>query len=344
MPVSRGRFRPENICTFMDAAYDLDADDDAWTRQVLESGRAVWGRGGPAQAAIYDASQVANISFESFQALGFSDEGLRWLQRAVAMFTPSYVAGSFRSLLVGNCSNCLAVPELAPFLQAMAGLGLPDHYAINGLDPLGKGALVVFWDRQGYQPRPGEAAIYRRLAHHLGAAHRVRRRLRAAHGPRPAARATVGADAVIDRRRRRVVHAEGAARTKAAQAELIETFDARDRVRRTGDAGVDNLRRWTPLARARWTLVDSFERDGARYVVARENQPSTTGLAALSDRERQVAVYLAIGMSTKEIAYALGLSDATVRVLIARAAAKFGCRSRTQLLEHPDIRRLRPLA
>jgi DNA-binding CsgD family transcriptional regulator len=327
----------------MDAAYDLDADDQTWTLQVLQSGRAVWGQDGPGQAAIYDASKVAAISFESFQALDFSDEGRLWLQRAIPMFTPAYVAGSFRSLLVGNCSHCLSAPELAPFLGAMAAMGLPDHYAINGLDPLGRGALVVFWTRQRFQPSAREGAIYRRLAHHLGAAHRVRRRLRAAHGPRPAAGATVGAEAIIDRRRRRIVHAEGAARAKSAQVELIETFDARDRARRTGAGTVDGLRRWAPLTDARWTLVDSYERDGARYVVARENQSPVPGLSALSDRERQVVVYLAIGMSTKEIAYALGISDVTVRVLVARAASKLRVRSRAQLLEHPEIRRLRPL-
>jgi DNA-binding CsgD family transcriptional regulator len=66
------------------------------------------------------------------------------------------------------------------------------------------------------------------------------------------------------------------------------------------------------------------------------------GLVSLSDRERQVVVYLAIGQSTKETAYALGISPITVRVLIARAAAKLGMRSRSGLLEHPEVRRLRP--
>jgi DNA-binding CsgD family transcriptional regulator len=102
-----------------------------------------------------------------------------------------------------------------------------------------------------------------------------------------------------------------------------------------------SLREWRPLTCARWTLVDSFERGGARYVVARENQSHIEGLAALTDRERQAVVYVAIGQSTKETAYALGISDVTVRVLLARAAAKLGVRSRAALLAHEDVSLLR---
>jgi DNA-binding CsgD family transcriptional regulator len=84
------------------------------------------------------------------------------------------------------------------------------------------------------------------------------------------------------------------------------------------------------------------DRNGTRYIVARENQSGVRGLTSLSDRERQVVAYLAVGQSTKETAYALGISDITVRVLIAHAAAKLGVRSRRALLDHVEIRRLRP--
>jgi DNA-binding CsgD family transcriptional regulator len=125
-------------------------------------------------------------------------------------------------------------------------------------------------------------------------------------------------------------------------SDLVETAKARDQARlRKGDAD-EALRRWPPLTRARWTLVDRFERNGAKYIVARENQSQVRGLASLSDRERQVAAYLAIGQSTKETAYALGISDATVRVLLARAASKLGVRTRADLLGHAEVRLLCP--
>lgn len=87
-----------------------------------------------------------------------------------------------------------------------------------------------------------------------------------------------------------------------------------------------------PTLGGRWTLVDAFDRDGVRYVVARENRSKSDGLAALSERERQVVEQLGRGLSTKEIAYALGIAGATVRVFIRRASGKLGATSRRSLL------------
>jgi DNA-binding NarL/FixJ family response regulator len=44
----------------------------------------------------------------------------------------------------------------------------------------------------------------------------------------------------------------------------------------------------------------------------------------LSPRERQILALVTGGCSAKEVAYDLGLSDATVRVLYARAMKKLG--------------------
>jgi len=46
----------------------------------------------------------------------------------------------------------------------------------------------------------------------------------------------------------------------------------------------------------------------------------------LSPRERQILDLMATGLSQKEVAFDLGLSDATVRVLYARAMKKLGRR------------------
>jgi DNA-binding CsgD family transcriptional regulator len=64
------------------------------------------------------------------------------------------------------------------------------------------------------------------------------------------------------------------------------------------------------------------------------------GFGRLTDRERQVVVHAALGLTNKEIAYTLGISDATVRVLVTRAAARLGVRTRKQLLAHPAMREL----
>ena len=83
----------------------------------------------------------------------------------------------------------------------------------------------------------------------------------------------------------------------------------------------------------RWTLVDTYERDGKRFVVARRNDVRMLLPSALSPRERQALGFAALGDSNKLIAYELGISASTVGVLLYRAAQKLGCHSRAELLQ-----------
>jgi DNA-binding NarL/FixJ family response regulator len=82
----------------------------------------------------------------------------------------------------------------------------------------------------------------------------------------------------------------------------------------------------------------------APHLVAAEAHLAIGSLEILTGRERQVVTCLALGHSTKEVAFALGIADATVRVLLARAAGKLGVRSREALLLHPAVLPLRPTA
>jgi len=50
------------------------------------------------------------------------------------------------------------------------------------------------------------------------------------------------------------------------------------------------------------------------------------GPASLSPREQQILELITAGRSQKEVAFDLGLSDATVRVLYSRAMRKLGRR------------------
>jgi DNA-binding NarL/FixJ family response regulator len=65
----------------------------------------------------------------------------------------------------------------------------------------------------------------------------------------------------------------------------------------------------------------------------RWNAPATVdGLDTLTDREREIAAWVATGSSNAEIADALFLSPATVRTHVARAMSKLDARSRAQLV------------
>jgi DNA-binding NarL/FixJ family response regulator len=144
---------------------------------------------------------------------------------------------------------------------------------------------------------------------------------------------TAGAEAVLSPSGK-VLHAEGPARGSVSQTELKEAlrqFD-RARTRRGGKDALEAIEQHRPLVKARWTLVDTYERGGRRYVVVRENQADVGGLESLSTRERQIVAFLALGHTTKEIAYQLGISDSTTRVLLSRATSKLRAKSRQELI------------
>lgn len=92
---------------------------------------------------------------------------------------------------------------------------------------------------------------------------------------------------------------------------------------------------WAPGQR--WKFVDSFEREGVRYVVVSEEPVRSPSLLTLTRRERQIVAQAVLGSSNQQIAKYLGISHATVRVLMSRAANRLGVRTRKELLAHPAL-------
>jgi DNA-binding NarL/FixJ family response regulator len=89
------------------------------------------------------------------------------------------------------------------------------------------------------------------------------------------------------------------------------------------------------LSTKRWNLVETYERDGKQYVLARRDDVGQSISSALSRRERQALSFAAFGLSNKVIAYQMGICASTVGVLMHRAAEKIGCANiRAELLEH----------
>lgn len=96
------------------------------------------------------------------------------------------------------------------------------------------------------------------------------------------------------------------------------------------DAG-PALDAWTALVSGEYSLLDHFDSDGRRYVLAVKNAPDVSGPSALTPRETQVAAYVAMGHPLKYVAYELGLSVASVGKACQSAVTKLGLRSRAEL-------------
>jgi DNA-binding CsgD family transcriptional regulator len=224
--------------------------------------------------------------------------------------------------------TCATASELGlddrPGFELLKNKGIHDSSGVTGFDTTGHGVFLG-----GFLPRPSRLdpafrARFERIGAHLGVGLRYRRLAKRA-GRTPEAVLTPGA---------KLLHAEGDATTARARDGLVRAVKAIDRARgrqrRTDPNGA--LLAWRALVGARWSLVDEFESDGKRYVVARENEPHAMPLAALSRRERQIVGYIVLGHSTKLIAYELGIADSTVRVLLRRAMQRLDVTSREALV------------
>jgi DNA-binding NarL/FixJ family response regulator len=123
------------------------------------------------------------------------------------------------------------------------------------------------------------------------------------------------------------------ARSDTARTRLQGAVRAMDRARTaSGRADADtSLGEWEALVSGRWSLVDRFDSDGRRFVVAVRNDPAHTDPRGLTERERQIVEFLGLGHTTKQIAYRLGLSPSSVDNAIAAAQTKLGLPSRVQL-------------
>ncbi|MGB0909222.1 MAG: LuxR C-terminal-related transcriptional regulator [Nitrospirales bacterium] len=93
----------------------------------------------------------------------------------------------------------------------------------------------------------------------------------------------------------------------------------------------ETLQKWEGLVDGRWSLVDCFDTDGRRFVVAIKNDPAHPDPRGLTRRERQVAEFIGLGQSTKEISYTLGVSHSAVTNCTARALTKLGLTSLVDL-------------
>ena len=88
---------------------------------------------------------------------------------------------------------------------------------------------------------------------------------------------------------------------------------------------------WNNLVTGRWVLVDQFDSEGQRHVVA---APGKDGELAkpLSDQQEQVARAAGQGLTSREIAKQLDLSERAVDGQLARALRKLGLPSRIALV------------
>ena len=174
------------------------------------------------------------------------------------------------------------------------------------------------------------------LAAHLSSGLRLRGALADSSSPSRSANGDLpcGAHALLDAKTFQVTEALEDARLPGSLQALREAAIRMDRARgplRKNDTE-EALKIWWALLRGRWSMVEWFDTDQRRYILAVPNAPSVVDPRGLTQRESQVVAYAALGESHKLIAYRLGISRSRTSNALSSAMRKLGVKTQPQLV------------
>ncbi len=201
------------------------------------------------------------------------------------------------------------------------------HLRSNNIDGLGATVLAAgLPDERKFSA--SERVMFQMISAHIKAGFRLRRRLtKSAPGVELPEHGAV-LDASF-----RVLDAEGDAKDASAREALACMAREIDRAR-TQAGGRDEaaLAVWQGLVDGRWSLVEHFDADGKRFMLAHRNPEGVRDPRGLSSMERRVAALAARGYSNKLIGYHLGIPEGTASSHLARAMLKLKFESRVELV------------
>lgn len=313
---------PVDPLDVIERAYDLEAPDDKWLRELLDRVRPELGADRGIVAYQYDASARP---LQIGVMVGECEPTQQDLIDVVSSADDQYVEDSYLLTPFGTASEQPGFDRQVTFERRLGKYGVRDAIALNCCDPTGLGVWIGGLLSERRTLEEAERGSWPKVAQHVASAMRLRARLRASSTPPPLA-AVFTPDGATQ-------HLESA--VEEARLELASAVRSLDRARgslrkSSPDSAVNT---WKVLVNARYTLVDQFESDGKRFVVAHANESPAMGPEQLSVREREVLSLALLGHSAKLIAYSLGLAHSTVRVHLTNASRKLGARTRRELVD-----------
>lgn len=317
-----------DLLAAVEAMYATELSTEEWLRQVAETCRpAIDLHGLGIVAGLYSCPDPCSFAPQAAFMVGLDDALQAVFVEGFGGLSPIFIADGFLSRSCFFGATVRGWQDIPPVRSgAMRKCGAVDSLQINAVEPDGEGCWITSPLAETVSLSDETLLALTSLARHLASAHRLRRRYRDAKISEKDADATVELTG-------RVRAARGDARQPVNREALARGASSVAAIRRRGKAtDARALTGWEALIADRWTLVDDPGHDG-RLLLALENREAPLGVNLLSPRERDVLVRALKGDDNKVIAYDLGLAQSTVRVLLTRAAAKMGARSRRELLE-----------
>jgi DNA-binding CsgD family transcriptional regulator len=330
----------KDVITIIERAYEVDAAD-RWVTSIGEAVRPFVDEGVGLCVLLYDATAAAWVTLVHFADLGMPPALAPLFQIPEEVNEQARASGELVSLIQLYRSEPLrhVLEAFAPYPvlrshyeRVLGSAGMEDFLCINCVDPSALGCFIGVPHRVRKPLTPAVRRFWTRIAAHIAAGYRIQRTVDRLAGANP--ETGPGVEAVLETDGR-ITHAEGPATERTAREALrhaaLQVDRARGALRREDPDAA--LEAWAGLISGRWSLVDRFDRDGRRYLLARRNDPDAPDVRGLTLRERQIVGYAALGHPSKLIAYELGLSQPTVSNHLASAARKLGVRSRAELVD-----------
>lgn len=313
-----------DLIDVVECAYDLRGTEAEWLGRVAHRVAPFFDHGLGMVAATFSLSRAGVLRLEPVVTT-VSSGVVAATRHMYATAPPEALVRVHRRRVGLNWTNETldldSEDETARVVRSLlAMVGARTFYAVLCTDPTGRGAMVSLARRTRDRPPRAVVESWGRVAAHLAAGFRLVGRL--------------GAVEAVMTPGGRLAHAEGPATGADAREALRRAAAAIDRSRgalRRRDGG-EALSIWRGLVDGRWSLVDRFDRDGRRFLVAYRNDPRVRDPRALTPRERQVLGYVALGQANKLVAYTLGISESAVATHLSSAMAKLGLSSRVDLV------------
>ena len=323
----------------IEVAYDFEKSDADWLSGLMDAAEPMIDHGLGMFSVTFVRPQGAGGSdsvIEDMQLRSLSPDFIERFIAASKTLSPEFVRAVTPPGYAGTWSE-IAKDHPKEFHALLGKLGYVDLFGITAIDPDGVGVDISAPLPKTLKLSGKSRERWQMLGAHVASAYRLRRALIQSEDPLndDTGELPYGAEAVLDPEDLRIVDAIGPAKESNA-AEILRRAARRvDRAR--GPLRRDNPRKaletWKALVRGRWSVVDWFDSDGRRFVLARPNPPKVFDPRGLNAQECQVITYVLLGDTNKLIAYRLGLSQGRVSVLLKSAMHKLGAKSKAQLVQ-----------
>lgn len=322
--------------SLIEVNYDLQPERSDWLDGLVRAGASTFDQGLGFSLDEYEVVPCeggAELKVHDFRLSHVAPDYPERFRKALAVLTPEMVVDISPPGFAGTWTEISRdYPDESK--AALEVFGYRDMLGILAADPRGVGIRLVAPLPEVMNISSRARSRWKMLGAHIAAAYRLRRALEEAQAIEVLENGYVHrAEAVLDPKKFRLVEAKGRGREASASELLREAARrvdcARGALKKKDPSKA--LETWEALVCGRWSLVDWFDTDDRRFILALPNPPNVWDPRGLSEQECQVVAFAALGETNKLIAYRLGLSQSRVSTLLRSAMQKLDVKNRAQL-------------